>query len=308
LEAQLREAKEKAENETAKLVAMRQSYLNAYPLSASFSNSFETVSDDIAKTDIFFDNPNTDDPSLKLKTKNESLRGKVEKAREEVNNIIAEWNKIIAINEPEKIDKSSLEKMIDDMKKISVYVQELRDVISSLNPKESGLSQSEIYSDLSIVQIVNRGIESTIKKMQETIEVGSGTGPSSDSDNNSPASQNQNVPDQQDIVNQERIVSDINNNIINIENDLNMIDEEIRRTGSGDSSAQNTGQKSSGSSDGSGSSSGSQDPSTPNTGSSTQPIINSGGNTSVNKSSSNSNTTSGGKTKPKLIQGSNTTF
>ena len=117
---------------------------------SDIQKAFKADSDAVlVKTDVFFKDPGTPSPKLALKMDDAVLLGHIEVMRRDITQTLISWRellKTIATTSIEAATPSVVKKVTEYADTVHEYITELQNVVDSLTPENSGLTQPEIDS------------------------------------------------------------------------------------------------------------------------------------------------------------------
>ncbi len=158
------------ETEAGKLAELERRYNAERAVIKDLQNEYSNIRNNILKkTDIFFNNPASNDPRIQIKIKDKKTEDLINNKRLQVTKLLKIWDErfnIIETDSPSIALLPSLLDMVkqakDDIKFIEEYIDALQGVVGDLTPQESGLTQSEINYYESIVTSNSNEIEKVI--------------------------------------------------------------------------------------------------------------------------------------------------
>jgi hypothetical protein len=168
LKAQLANAKSKLANEKDKLNDAEKAFRVAFPFYDFVDDQLIAMSQAVSRTDVLFQNPQTDNPVLKVKTSNPEVQKNIEEKRVVINQILSDWRSRVDVALAGKIDKSTLDQLKKDSITIQTYVNDLNAYVDSLTPANSGLTQTQIQSYEQMIDSVLQEIKDVINAIDTT--------------------------------------------------------------------------------------------------------------------------------------------
>ncbi len=154
----LAQAKLKVKTDEQELQDLKNRYDAEQVVISKIGKEYSNVRDVILKRiDVMFSNPNSDNPTFKIKLEDENVLKDILERRSQINKLLAEWNKkneLIRSVSTSPEDLPTLPELVksaeSDMEYIRDYVGQLNNIISNLTPANSNLtsSQIKIYSTM----------------------------------------------------------------------------------------------------------------------------------------------------------------
>lgn len=204
------------ELETEKLVELKKRYDSEKFLISKLKREYTAVENNIfARTDIFFDKTNLNNPQIKIGVK-DKLTLQINNQYWQIKKMIADWQKKMTLIDSLSsltVLPPSLAELIknanNDFAYIQKYLANLKLVINNLTTVNSGLSQVEIDKYKSLIDELTGQIGVSITSIQNiTTSAGLSTNSSSGS---SSSGGNSSIVTIADIQNQEKVVEEIKN-------------------------------------------------------------------------------------------------
>ena len=189
LKAQLANAKSKLGNEKDKLNDAEKAFRAAFPFYDFVDDQLVAMNQAVNRTDVLFQNPQTENPVLKIKTSNPEVQKNIEDKRTIINEILQDWRSRVDVTLAGKIDKATLDQLKKDSLTIQSYVNDLNAYVDSLTPANSGLSQSQIQSYQQMIDSVIQEIKDAINSIDTTGSTLQNPDPSAQQNVQSPTTQ-----------------------------------------------------------------------------------------------------------------------
>ena len=189
LKAQLANAKSKLGNEKDKLNDAEKAFRVAFPFYDFVDDQLVAMNQAVNRTDVLFQNPQTENPVLKIKTSNPEVQKNIEDKRTIINEILQDWRSRVDVTLAGKIDKATLDQLKKDSLTIQSYVNDLNAYVDSLTPANSGLSQSQIQSYQQMIDSVIQEIKDVINSIDTTGSTLQNPDPSAQQNVQSPTTQ-----------------------------------------------------------------------------------------------------------------------
>lgn len=168
LQSQLKDAKSKLNNEQDKLNDAEKAFRVAFPFYDFVDDQLVTINQAVGRTDVLFQNPQTENPVLKIKPGNPEVQKNLEEKRVVINQILSDWKSRVDSTLASTVDKSALDKLKKDSVTIQNYVNDLNAYVDSLTPANSGLTQSQIQSYEQMIDSVLQEIKDVIQSIDTT--------------------------------------------------------------------------------------------------------------------------------------------
>lgn len=198
--SELTNAKTKVQIETAKLNELDTRYNAERVAIAQIKEQYLALRNGVIKrTDIFFNNSESNNPTILLKIKDKTVEKDINNRRLEITKLLKLWDKKIKDLDSGLISESTMTlsaiiaEAKNDFKYVDQYIIKLRTIVSELNPTNSQLQQTQIYVYENIIeasinqvgQLVSNinSIETTIESIYLAISLGTTTPPSNTNSN-----------------------------------------------------------------------------------------------------------------------------
>ncbi len=124
------------------------------------------------KTDGLFQNPNSENPKIKVKISDKNVESEINLRRREITKLLDSWDaksKIINSNFISENGTPTLPDLVKSAKSdiyyVQKYISELQDIVNGLSPENSNLTRVQINSYITIVEINTQQIEEAIYAM-----------------------------------------------------------------------------------------------------------------------------------------------
>ena len=236
--ARLAEAKARLSQATIDLNLLIQKSDGEAAAQAIINNEYSDAALAVNKTDVLFNNPDSNNPQLKIKTQDPTVQQQIDAKRLQITQILIQWESLFGSSTPNSISQNSIQSVLlsssvkidpalikkaeDEIIIVQTYLQQLQVIVAGLVPDNSGLTAAEIIQDKALVADAKKQVDDIVSVMtsvettlQQQVAAGaqgsnSNTSNNNDTSNeasNNSSSTNSQVTEQQ-IIAQEKVVSD----------------------------------------------------------------------------------------------------
>lgn len=158
------------ETEAGKLAELERRYNAERAVIKDIQSQYSNIRNSILKkTDIFFDDPNSSNPKIRIKITDKKVLDDINRRRLQVSKLLKIWDErynIIETDSPSIALLPSLPDMVkeakNDIKYIEEYIKALQNIVGDLTPQDSGLTQSEINYYETVVTTNSKEIEKVV--------------------------------------------------------------------------------------------------------------------------------------------------
>jgi hypothetical protein len=161
LKRDLAQAQNKVATETEKLNTMQAQFEGENSLYFVIKDQYAKAREAIDYSDVFFTNPNTSKPKIKIKTTS-SVQAKVEARRIEINTVLSRWKDLIALSNAENVTIESVNSILQGAETLQSFIAELSAIVDGLTPGNSGLTQSQIDAYQALVDSLTEDISDVV--------------------------------------------------------------------------------------------------------------------------------------------------
>lgn len=154
-------SRERLKKEKEKLNTMFDDLRLSFGFATTTQDQMKKASDVVKQTDFMFNDPHGSSPEIIVDNPLNNIFINIERGN--INSILREWQKKTDLLSIKSIDVGEGEKIKKDAETIKTFIQDLSLVVSSLTPKNSGLSQFQInayLSQLSSIVLINQVLAS----------------------------------------------------------------------------------------------------------------------------------------------------
>jgi hypothetical protein len=159
-------AKVRVQNETEKLNDLVSGFRNSLPQTARMQDSYSRMAITIDRTDVFFSNPDSSNPDIKIPTKTALIEKNINNLRARINERLTELQRDVYT--PQANMQNLIIEARQDADIIRQYAQELSQIVNNLTPENSGLTEAQIESYQAIPPIVLEEVSDIIVAVQNT--------------------------------------------------------------------------------------------------------------------------------------------
>ncbi len=153
------EAMARLDTETNTLYNMKARYKAEREIISKIKDQYSGVTKNVlSKTDVFFLNPNSDNPQIKIKI-DKATQDRINGKRLQITRMLRDWQVKNEIINSDSLYEDLLPTISDlvksaeqDMAYIKQYMKELEDIIGNLSPANSDLTQNQIDSYENIIE------------------------------------------------------------------------------------------------------------------------------------------------------------
>lgn len=235
LQNNLTQAQIKLNKENKKLETMTNDLLKAFPLSGGVQDQMKKASNIVHQTDFMFTDANGLNPELIVK--NLLSGASINNERKNINLLISNWQEKISLLSINQISISETQQIKADTETIKTFIRDLSQIVGSLTPTNSGLSQLQI--NIYLLQLPSMdSINEVLLQLGNAIEVSNRNNPQPtnteiptieiplDVDSGTPSV----TPEQ--IAAQQQVVSYIQTELANLQQQLAQVEQQIQQSAS----------------------------------------------------------------------------
>ncbi len=163
------EALARLDTESNTLFNMKARYKAEREIISKIKDQYSSVTKNVlSKTDVFFLNPNSDNPQIKIKI-DKATQDKINSKRLQITKMLRDWQVKNEIINSDSLYEDLLPTINDlvksaeqDMAYVKQYMKELEGIIGGLSPTNSNLTQSQIDSYENIIEDSTAYIEESV--------------------------------------------------------------------------------------------------------------------------------------------------
>src|SRR3989344_103389 len=215
-------AGEKLNKEKEILDTLTNSLRESFALAFSVQDQMKKASSLVARTDFMFTNTYGANPELIVQNPLTSIL--INNERKNVNLLLSEWKTKTNILSIDQIDVSGSEKIKQDVQTIKTFIEHLSQIVASLTPENSGLSQFEIDAYASAIP-TSEDINEVLASLQIAIE--NSVEPESNPTSSSPTPNSTVTPEE--VVLQQEVVTEAQTEVTLLQEQLAQIEEQIEQ-------------------------------------------------------------------------------
>ncbi|MFA6077070.1 MAG: hypothetical protein WC735_03265 [Candidatus Paceibacterota bacterium] len=221
LQSDLAIAKNKLNKEKETLDTMTDDLESEFYLAATFQDQMRKASGIVEETDFMFKDASGSNPELIVKNPLKNIL--INDERKNINLLLEEWRKKTDILLIKTIDVNEREKIQKEMQTIKEFLEDLSEIIESLTPADSGLSQLQIDIYLSQLPPVE-AIEEVLVSLETAIE--------NSNNPQTPPTSPSNIPSvtPEDVGNQQEVVEQVEDEVDSIKEKLTQVEQEIQQS------------------------------------------------------------------------------
>lgn len=167
IENDLAQAQEQVVKEKEELNNLKESFNTSFPLYVTASEQYKNVATVVEKTDVFFNNPNTE-PKIILKTKTLAIEKSINEKRANINELLASWKEKTDASLANKVTRNTIKELTNEALIIKYFVSTLNQIVQNLTPENSGLTQSAINNYETVIEEITGTINNTVTILENT--------------------------------------------------------------------------------------------------------------------------------------------
>lgn len=166
LQAKLASAQATVTVETAKLESLSEKFQESYPLHLAIQAQCAKMEDIIRKTDVLFNNSETPNPQIKIKTKTSAIKVDINASHARIFTMLNECKKKAADYFGKEVSASTIDAIKRDASLIKLFADKLTIIVNALTRANSGLSQFEIDNYLATLLNASEEISNVIASLE----------------------------------------------------------------------------------------------------------------------------------------------